>query len=172
MNGSVCRGVHTHTHTHAHTHTPVISLPEHALHYTVKLFRNENVSLWLASCNTVQFDILFVSAFLLSIHLNFNTTLLLHMEASFILVIAGYVGVKSLIRTRCSEHYVYIFHVSPCGNQSSQWPTHGHPENIFLDLLYTHTWHKKQEGWHLLIQGKFCSLRWELKHWSNWSEGA
>lgn len=136
----------THEHTHTHIHTPVMSAPEHPLHYTVKLFRNENIRAF------------FLSFFL---HVTFNTALPLHMEASSKLVIAGYVEVKSLIRAMCSEHYVYIFHVSPRGNQCLRWPTHV-LSKIRGEYIYELTVHscgtRKHEGQHLPMHEKYCSI--------------
>lgn len=112
----------THTHTHTCNVSAWASIRLHSEAIQERKYLTATARLWH---NTVQYFV-FLS-FLYSIfflHVTFNTTLPLHMEASSKLVIAGYVEVKSLIRTMCSEHYVYIFHVSPRGNQSLRWPTH------------------------------------------------
>lgn len=101
-----------------------------------------------------------------SSHVTFNTTPPLHMEAGLKLVIAGYVKVKSLIRTMCCGHYVYFFHVSPHGNQSSQWPTHALRKwGAYSWELTVHSHGMKSYG-----HEKCCSLRWRLEDWRIRSE--
>lgn len=116
---------------HTHTHTP-LQCQCLSIHYIIQWsYSGMKTPHWDWPVMTQYSSLLYFSklsffasfSFFFFLHVTFNTALPLHMEASSKLVIAGYVEVKSLIRAMCSEHYVYIFHVSPRGNQSLQWPT-------------------------------------------------
>lgn len=62
-----------------------------------------------------------------------------HVEARAKLVTTGHTQVKSLIRTMCCGYCVCIFHVSPCGNQFKQWPTHVHKLAAHWHVMKKHT---------------------------------
>lgn len=79
------------------------------------------------------------------LNVTFNFALPFHMEACTKLVITCCTEVRSLIKAMCSEHYMSIFHVRTCGNQSMQWPTHGHQ----LGMMWKH------RGQHLLTRDKY-----------------
>ncbi len=82
------------------------------------------------------------------------------MEASSKLVIAGYLEVKSLIRAMCLEHNVYIFHVSPHGNQSLQWHTH-----VLLKNQGACLWAYCSLAWHENTKGNIYSCTKSIVHW-------